>query len=78
MRTKEEILKDEFGFIPTSIVGITYDKIIIAMETYANQQVKNLELSDVDESLKCDCKHSNSCRYETVVVETKELCRHME
>lgn len=29
-------------------------------------------------SLKCDCKHSGSCRYEEVVLETKELCRHKE
>ena len=32
----------------------------------------------VSKSLKCDCKHSGNCRYESVIVETKELCRHKE
>ena len=38
----------------------------------------NAVLPRVSKSLKCDCKHSGSCRYETVIVETKELCRHKE
>lgn len=42
------------------------------------KQVKNCFISDVSKSLKCDCKHSGSCRYETVILETKELCRHKE
>jgi hypothetical protein len=29
-------------------------------------------------SLKCDCKHSGSCRYEVVIAESKEICRHKE
>jgi hypothetical protein len=36
MKTKEEILKETFGFIPTAIVGGVYDKVIEAMEAYAN------------------------------------------
>ena len=39
---------------------------------------KNCNAPDVSKSLKCDCKHSGSCRYEEVILETKELCRHKE
>lgn len=32
-----------------------------------------------DESIqKCDCKHSGSCRYETVILENDEICRFRE
>jgi len=41
------------------------------------EEIKLL-IPDVSKSLKCDCKHSGSCRYEEVVLETKELCRHKE
>ena len=37
-----------------------------------------LLLFGVSKSLKCDCNHSGNCRYETVIAETKELCRHKE
>lgn len=40
----------------------------------AIQQI--LILFGVSKLLKCDCKHSGNCRYETVIAETKELCRH--
>ena len=41
-------------------------------------KVKKLNEPAVSKSLKCECKHSGSCRYETVILETKELCRHKE
>lgn len=41
-------------------------------------KVKKLIIPDVSKSLKCECKHSGSCRYETVILETKEICRHKE
>lgn len=40
--------------------------------------VKLFAIPDVSKSLKCECKHSGSCRYEEVILETKELCRHKE
>ena len=42
------------------------------------EAVKNCVIPAVSKSLKCDCKHSGSCRYEEVILETKELCRHKE
>jgi hypothetical protein len=45
---------------------------------YAERIVKLFAIPVVSKSLKCDCKHSGSCRYEEVVLETKELCRHKE
>ena len=45
---------------------------------YYEREVKKLIIPDVSKSLKCDCKHSGSCRYESVIIETKELCRHKE
>lgn len=40
--------------------------------------VKLFAIPDVNKSLKCECKRSGSCRYEEVILETKELCRHKE
>ncbi len=40
--------------------------------------VNNLPIQRVVVALKCDCKHSGSCRYEEVVLDTKEVCRHKE
>ena len=55
-------------------------KLLLGLENYLIEieQVKNLNMPDVSKSLKCDCKHSGSCRYESVIIETKELCRHKE
>ena len=57
-------------------------KIQLLCEQYAKEyhdsEVKKLIIPDVSKSLKCDCKHSGSCRYEEVILETKELCRHKE
>ena len=41
-------------------------------------KLKKLRVADVGGSLKCDCKHSGSCRYEEVIQQTKEICRHKE
>jgi len=49
-----------------------------AMRMYAERKLKLFAIPDVSKSLKCDCKHSGSCRYEEVILETKELCRHKE
>lgn len=29
-------------------------------------------------TLKCDCVHSGSCRYEEVILDSKEICRNKE
>jgi hypothetical protein len=47
-------------------------------EAVAEDIDKLLATPAVSESLKCDCKHSGSCRYEIVIAESKELCRHKE
>lgn len=44
----------------------------------ADTSERQLTIPDVSKPLKCDCRHSGSCRYETVILETKELCRHKE
>lgn len=49
-----------------------------APEAYLRYKAEQLTIPDVSKSLKCDCKHSGSCRYEEVILETKELCRHKE
>lgn len=46
------------------------------IEWLEQRLVKNCDINT--NSLKCDCKHSGTCRYEDVVIETKELCRHKE
>lgn len=40
--------------------------------------VKKLIISDVVVTSKCDCIHSGSCRYEEVILHSKEICRHKE
>ena len=54
---------------------LKYGEMLIAEH---ESKVKKLTIPDVSKSLKCDCKHSGSCRYEEVILETKELCRHKE
>jgi hypothetical protein len=54
---------------------VKYGEMLIAEH---ESKVKKLTIPDVSKSLKCDCKHSGSCRYEEVILETKELCRHKE
>jgi len=40
--------------------------------------IEKLKAADVSKLLKCNCRHSGSCRYETVILETNEPCRHKE
>lgn len=40
--------------------------------------VKKLTIPIVVSTSKCDCIHSGSCRYEEVILETKDICRHKE
>lgn len=81
------MLKPKKGFVQAQLnierlTPIQWDGIMRAMDAYAEhyheEQVKKLNIPDVSKSLKCDCKHSGSCRYEEVILETKELCRHKE
>jgi hypothetical protein len=37
-----------------------------------------VEPSCVSEPVKCDCKHSGNCKYEELVLETKEFCGDKE
>ena len=78
MYTKEDIEEakqylDNEGYGTGS--NFTLNAVANLMAEYA---AKNCVIPAVSKSLKCDCKHSGSCRYEEVVLETKELCRHKE
>jgi len=53
-------------------------QIVVEGLIEAQELVKLCNISHVSKSLKCDCKHSGSCRYEAVITETEELCRHKE
>ncbi|NJO91910.1 MAG: hypothetical protein HC831_25290 [Chloroflexia bacterium] len=55
-----------------------FEGLIKRLKIYEKAVKNNAILPLVSKSLKCDCKHSGSCRYEEVIVETKELCRHKE
>lgn len=44
----------------------------------AEWAAKNCSIPAVSKSLKCDCSHSGSCRYEAVIAGTNEICRHKE
>ena len=47
-------------------------------EDYHQAKLKLLGIGGVVSTSKCDCKHTGSCRYEEVVLKTKEICRHKE
>jgi hypothetical protein len=73
--TPTEVLK----MLKSKIDAAGLNKCNYAIETSDIEAINQaLLLHDVSKSLKCDCKHSGSCRYESVIVETKELCRHKE
>ena len=56
------------------------DKITISTvaNLMAEWAAKNCSIPAVSKSLKCDCSHSGSCRYEAVIAGTNEICRHKE
>ena len=83
MMIKENVLEIKRLVSDLHCMG-TYGMVeleLTKIENYVKEledKVKNLTIPDVSKSLKCDCKHSGSCRYEAVIIETKELCRHKE
>ena len=51
------------------------------IENYVKElegKVKNLTIPRVSNSLKCDCKHSGTCRYEVIMHDKQHECRHKE
>jgi hypothetical protein len=80
--TINELLRIAFEYgndnadMPTSSEGVE-DGFSEWIET-TEPLFKKLILPHVVLPLKCDCKHSGSCRYEEVVIDTKEVCRHKE
>ena len=71
--------------IPLSAKNVEESKEILALCQYykisralakQSKQPRNCNLPTVSKSLKCDCSHSGSCRYEVVIAGTNEICRH--
>ena len=48
------------------------------LEWFDKQASHFSEVVENEVSEKCDCKHSGSCRYERVILENDEICRHKE
>jgi len=58
--------------------GISKQVKMALAEQHELLLAKNCYIADVSKSLKCDCRHSSSCRYELVIIESGEVCRHKE
>ena len=54
------------------------DAICKMLEDYHQAKLNLLTIPVVGVTSKCDCIHSGSCRYEEVILESKEICRHKE
>ena len=71
-----EIKKILRNAMVTSLVNPNVVTLLKSEDEIAEEIVKLCNKPAVSKSLKCDCKHSGSCRYEIVIAESKELCRY--